>query len=218
LTTVPNVRTPRTPNKRGEGVRLREEILDAAHGILESTGTEDALTLRAVARAAGVTAPAIYAHFDDRYAILRTVVESTFAELASDMRAAADAHGRTADPIGRLRAVCRAYLTFAADRPHHYRVLFERHRVSAAELGDTGAVNHDVRDMIGADAFGVLLDATAACIESGASRATAPAPATTRIWIGLHGQATLQASLPWFPWPDRSELAESIMTRLADLV
>lgn len=31
----------------------------------------------------------------------------------------------------------------------------------------------------------------------------------------LHGQATLLASLPWHPWPDRDRLADDIITRLA---
>ena len=204
----------RTPNRRGEGSKLRTEILAAASGILETTGNDDAITLRAVAREAGITAPAIYAHFADRYEIVRTVVEAAFTELAVVMRTAAAAH---ADPIDRLRAVCHAYLDFAAERPHHYRVLFERHRTTTGNVSGTTVPNADVRTMVGADAFGVLLDTTTACIESGASTATAPVPTTTRVWVGLHGQASLQASLPWHPWPDRDVLAEDILVRLAEL-
>jgi len=55
--------------------------------------------------------------------------------------------------------------------------------------------------MVGADAFGVLLDAVQDCTGSGASTETSPLQATIRVWVGLHGLATLQASLPWFPWP-----------------
>lgn len=206
---------PRTPNKRGEGAKLRDEIVAAASGILGSTGSDDAVTLRAVARAAGITAPAIYAHFADRYDILRTVVATTFAELAAALNAAAVAHEQ---PVERLLAVGHAYLDFAAEHPHHYRVLFERHRASGANLSGTSTVNTDVRTMVGADAFGVLLDATAACIDSGASAAHDPVETTDRVWIGLHGQATLQASLPWHPWPaDRYRLAYDIIRRLADL-
>jgi AcrR family transcriptional regulator len=206
---------PRVPNRRGEGARLREDILRAAGNILEASGSDDAVTLRGVARLAGVTAPAIYAHFTDRYDILRTVVESTFAQLATALQEGADTQ---TEPVPRLQAVCRAYLTFAAERPHHYRVLFERHRTAETNVNGTNMANTDVRTMVGADAFGVLLKATAACIRSGASQDRDPVATTTRVWIGLHGQATLQASLPWHPWPDRDELANDIMMRLADLV
>ena len=41
--------TRRTPNRRGEGAKLREDILDAARGLIEERG-EQAVTLRAVAR------------------------------------------------------------------------------------------------------------------------------------------------------------------------
>jgi hypothetical protein len=71
--------------------------------------------------------------------------------------------------------------------------------------------------MVRADAFGVLLQAVDACIRSGASAATEPTATATRVWIGLHGQATLQTSLPWFPWPESGTLADDLMTRLADL-
>jgi AcrR family transcriptional regulator len=201
-----------TRNRQGEGIKLREEILAAAGRLLESTGNDDAVTLRAVAREAGITAPAIYAHFADRGEILRTVVELSFTELAITLRTAAEAHD---EPVDRLRAVGRSYLEFAVAQPNHYRMLFERHRTEAA--GGGGPVSTDVRTIVGADAFGVLLDATDDCIRAKASTASAAAPTATRIWIGLHGQATLQASLPWFPWPDSDQLADDILTRLADL-
>jgi AcrR family transcriptional regulator len=204
----------RTANRRGEGTKLREDILAAANGILESTGSDDAITLRAVARQVGVTAPAIYAHFSDRYEILRTVVENTFAELAATLGVVAE---RSGDPVQRLRALCHAYLDFAAEQPHHYRVLFERRRTTGVHVSGAAEPDIDVRTMVGADAFGVLLRATADCIDSGASTAMSAESTATRIWIGLHGQATLQASLPWFPWPDRDQLADDVMTRLADL-
>jgi AcrR family transcriptional regulator len=205
----------RRPNRRGEGDRLRGEILAAAGTILAREGSDDAVTLRAIAREAGITAPAIYAHFSDRWEILRTVVVATFAELAKVMAAATVGLD---DPVDRLRAVCHAYLDFAAAQPHHYRVLFERHRTAPVNLRGTGEPNTDVRSMVGADAFGVLLDATIACITAGVSRATEPVDATNQIWIGLHGQATLQASMPWHPWPaNRGRFADHIIDLLAEL-
>ncbi len=202
-----------TRNRQGRGSLLRADILAAASRILEATGSDDAVTLRAIAREAGITAPAIYAHFADRDAIRFTVIETTFAELAAALQAAAEAHAR---PVERLRAVCRAYLDFAVERPHHYRILFERHR--AARGGAAGPAAPDVQSIVGADAFAVLLRAAEAVIASGDSTAHAPTETATRLWLGLHGQATLRASLPWFPWPDRDHLGDEMMRRLADLV
>ncbi|SHF78138.1 transcriptional regulator, TetR family [Jatrophihabitans endophyticus] len=210
MATTPAGRHIRNP--QGTGGRLRADILAAAGRILESTGSDDAVTLRAIAREAGITAPAIYAHFADRDAIRRTVIEQTFTQLATVLTTAADTEH---EPVARLHVVCHAYLDFAARRPHHYRLLFERHR--AARGADAGPAAPDVGSIVGADAFGVLLQAADSCIRSGASTAVDPVASATRVWVGLHGQATLQASLPWFPWPPADRLATDVVRRMADL-
>lgn len=71
--------------------------------------------------------------------------------------------------------------------------------------------------IIGADAFGVLLDAVRACVEAGDSAETSAPAAAVRVWVSLHGMATLRASLPWFPWPPRDALLDDLVRRAADL-
>jgi AcrR family transcriptional regulator len=204
----------RTRNRRGQGAQLREDIVTAASQILEATGQDEAVTLRAVAREVGITAPSIYAHFPDRVAIVMAVAERTFDELTAHLRPAA-ASGLA--PVPRLQAVARAYLDFAATHPHAYRVLFERHRLeqpTAPAHTDPGA---DVQSMVGAQAFAVLLAAVRDCIDSGASTEPSALQATIRLWIGLHGLATLHASLPWFPWPPTTPMIDQLIDRLTDL-
>src|SRR3954469_24853831 len=108
----------RARNRRGEGARLRADIVAAAVDLLDETGDEQAVTLRAVARKVGISAPSIYRHFPDRQAILLALAQETFAELADQL---SEATGT--DPVTRLRAVCAAYLDFAATRPQHYRMM-----------------------------------------------------------------------------------------------
>src|ERR1700753_3835539 len=201
----------RRRNKRGQGAQLRDDIVAAASTLLEQTGDEDAFTLRAVARAAGITAPAIYAHFADRDEIKLAVVQRTFSTLAEALRPAPP---ERAQPVRALYAVWRAYLAFAASHPNLYRVLFERHRRAAIEVGVT---TEDVTTMIGADAYGVLLGAVRTCVDAGDSAETSVQAAAVRVWISLHGMATLRASLPWFPWPPRDTLMEELVQRAADL-
>jgi AcrR family transcriptional regulator len=201
----------RRRNKRGQGAQLRDDIVHAASTLLEQTGDEDAFTLRAVARAAGITAPAIYAHFTDRDEIKLAVVQRTFATLAEALH---PAPAEQAQPVLDLYAVCRAYLDFAADHPNLYRVLFERHRQAAVTPGTSGA---NVTTIIGADAYGVLLDAVRACVEAGDSAAGSAEAAAVRVWVSLHGMVTLRASLPWFPWPPRDTLLDELVQRAADL-
>jgi AcrR family transcriptional regulator len=202
---------PRQRNRRGQGALLRDDIVQAASTLLEQTGQEEALTLRAVARAAGITAPSIYPHFRDPDEIKLAVVRRTFSTLAEVLRSAS---AQQAQPVPALYAVCRAYLDFAAEHPHLYRVLFERHRREAVEPGAAGL---DVTTIIGADAFGVLLDAVRACVDAGESAETSAQAAAVRVWVSLHGMATLRASLPWFPWPPRDTLLDELVSRAADL-
>lgn len=194
---------PRTPNRRGEGARLRADIVAAARRLLERSGHEDALTLRAVAREAGIAAPSIYGHFADREQILDAVVAGVFGELEDAVRAAADAEP---DPARRLAGVCQAYLDFADRQPAAYRVLFGRSRGAAAE-----EVPREMSDLAGAGAFRVMADAVAAArAANGVSPEKAdvatPDPAilteATALWVALHGYATLRTAVPVFPWPD----------------
>jgi AcrR family transcriptional regulator len=209
MATAENQARPR--NKRGSGARLHDDIVQAARTLLEQTGRNDAVTLRAVARVAGVTAPSIYAHFADRDEILLAVIERTFAELATALRPTA---ASPEPPVPALYSVCRAYLDFADQHPHLYRVLFERHHNAP---DDTVQGHNDVATMIGADAFEVLLHAVRACIEAGQSTESSAPAATIRAWVALHGMATLHASLPWFPWPPRENLLDEFITRVVDL-
>ena len=67
---------------------MRAEIVAGAAAVLEETGSEDAVTLRAVARRVGIAAPSIYGHFDDRDQILLAVIADAFAELDAALVAA----------------------------------------------------------------------------------------------------------------------------------
>ncbi len=127
----------RTRNPRGQGGKLRDDILAAATSILEESGSEEAVTLRAVARRASITAPSIYAHFEDRDAVIEAVLDSAFSDLSAAILHAMEAER---DPVDRLHAGCLAYLDFARDRPHRYRTLFGRRRDLPA-LGFGGDVD-----------------------------------------------------------------------------
>ncbi len=128
--------TSRERNRRGEGGRLGADILAAATSLLEETGSEEAVTLRAVARAVGIAAPSIYAHFPDRDAIVDAIVDEAFGELDDAITAAFDTE---TDPLRRLSAGAAAYLRFAEQRPHRYRLLFGRSEPLGQSTGEPGS-------------------------------------------------------------------------------
>jgi AcrR family transcriptional regulator len=203
----------RERNPRGTGGRLREEIVASAFALLEQGGTEDAITLRAVARGAGITAPSIYAHFADRDAIVEAVVIEAFGQLSTALHEATD---DVADPVARVNAGCRAYLRFASERPHRYRLLFGR---PWNEPGDAGTplTREEFEALPGTDTFGILVSCVSDCVAAGRSTSTDPFADAAALWSGLHGYSTLHTSLPNFPWPAADATINDIITRLARL-
>lgn len=202
----------RSRNRRGEGALLRQPILDAAQALLDETGDEQAVTLRAVARRVGIAAPSIYAHFADRQAILLALVQDTFAELGGALGAAVDAAGP--DPERRLRSACAAYLSFAADRPQRYRVLFGGvWNAGAAVQAGTMSVA-DVHEL-GHEVLELLVATLTDCVTAGRSTSTDPSADATALWLGLHGLAHQRAVVHSFPWP--ADIEDRLVVPLAHL-
>ncbi|HJU64516.1 MAG TPA: TetR/AcrR family transcriptional regulator [Gemmatimonadaceae bacterium] len=107
---------------------LRQALLDAALPLLRKGGPQ-ALTLRAVARAVGVSQTAPYRHFADRSALVAAVAEDGFRRLHGQLMAAAAAPEKTlgkATQTARagLQAIALAYVRFALAHPAEYRVMF----------------------------------------------------------------------------------------------
>ena len=99
---------------------LRNALVATALTALEEQGAE-ALTLREVARRAGVSHAAPYRHFADRSALLFAVAERGFQLLLERLREAAAAHS---DPHARVRAALADYVRFGRDAPRQVALMF----------------------------------------------------------------------------------------------
>ena len=196
-------------NPRGEGTRLRDEIIQGAADLLDEGGGEEAVTLRAVARRIGIAAPSIYRHFADRDEILLAVVQEAFAELKARLQAVLD--DGPDDPVERLRQVCTTYLDFGLERPRRYRILFGA-LWSAEKAQSNPAVAPDAAE-IGQDVFALVVEALQGCVDAGASTSTDAFADAAALWVGLHGLAQLRPAAPMFPWPE--DLPEAVIRRLA---
>jgi AcrR family transcriptional regulator len=198
----------RPKNRRGEGSRLRGEIIRGAAALLERSGSREAITLRAVAREVGISAPSIYAHFETLDEIIDAVLAETFERLRQAITAASDEH---TDPYGRLLAGCRAYVQFGLDHPAPYRVLFARQRAGSHDAAE-GAPE---RRPVGLDTFQVLVDSIAETAGAGASDSTDPQGDAANLWTALHGLVTLRSDLRRFPWPPLDAQLDTIVRHLA---
>lgn len=219
--TTPDI--SRRRNRRGEGSRLRDDIVQSATRILQQRGSEDAVTLRAVAREAGITAPSIYAHFPNPAAIIGAVVAETFEALTAALRASREGID---DPVQRLLAQCYGYLRFAEEHPGLYRVLFSRARRIDQPVGvspsspdaarETAAKNAVIVEA-GTPAFDILVDAISGCIRAGRSASQDPFLDAVALWSALHGYIALRAAAPEFPWPDEPDIIEAMVVAQARL-
>jgi AcrR family transcriptional regulator len=198
--------TRRQRAPRGEGERLRSQILDAAERLLVSLGSDEAVSIRAIAEAVGVTPPSIYRHFEDKDELLYQVCERRFA----DFNAALDSADVPTDPVEAMRALGRAYVGFALAHPEHYKVLM----MTARE--------RDIKrpDSQGTRAFNRLVEATQRCIDEGLCAGDDAEQLAVALWSGVHGLCSLIITSKGFSWPGSpEELGETLLdTQLRGLL
>ena len=157
---------------------LRRALVDAARRILEAEGPT-ALSLRAVAREAGVSPAAPYHHFKDKAELLDAVAQEGWQMLDASMAAAKAG----AEPQEKLTALGIAYVCFARDNPALYRVMYDAARDKEALPEEQMKDNED-------SAYCKVRDTM---IEQGADPEAAVdlELATTAAWCSAHGLAEM---------------------------
>jgi len=183
--------TPVTPEA---SVDVRRAVLDGALDIIATEGAE-AVSMREVARRAGVSHQAPYHYFGDRAGIFAAISEEGF-------RAFTDAFREALDQPGDVAANClRAYVSFAIEHKGHYRVMFR------SDI--CGIETHELTMNAADEAFLTLLDlAEAVDPQRDPSDAMALPVA---LWAQAHGLATLIIDSPLLAkLPPESNLDELI--------
>lgn len=182
---------------------LRRALLLAARQLVDRGGSS-ALTLRAAAQQAGVSPAAPYRHFEDRDALLAAVLAEGFRELAATTDAARIS---ALAPVDSYLAVGSAYLQFASEHPHLYRLMFgpECNKLQHPDLLEAGQ-----------EAFGVVLRAAHECTAAGLTGSRSPEDVAIAGWSVVHGLASLQTDgvlerVTQRPLPDVAQALFSIL-------
>ena len=174
---------------------LHRALLDAAWRLVAEKGLA-ALTLREVARAAGVSHAAPYHHFPTRTALLDALAEEGFAGLdraMAEAKAGPAAGGpaevgqtpRPVDGADVMVRIGRAYVDFACAHPEQLQVMFRpRHHESEGPPPPALAE-------IGAQAYGHLADGVRVCQAQGLAPAGDPNELALSAWSLVHGFASL---------------------------
>jgi AcrR family transcriptional regulator len=164
---------------------LREQVLAASLALIEEDGVA-ALSLREVARRAGVSHQAPYHHFGHKEAIVAELVARGFTRLAERLEATERARGGASR---RLMLAGRAYVAFALAEPASFRIMFRPELVDRAAFPTAGNA--------GARAYAPLVRLVTECHAGGRAPRTGSAAAeridtlVTMHWSLVHGLATL---------------------------
>jgi AcrR family transcriptional regulator len=198
--TAPAAGAGRPPRlRKGEGRQLRAEILEATERLLLATGSEEAVSIRAVADAVGVTPPSIYRHFADKNALIFDVSARHFAALESRLR---EACAGIDDPVERLVALGHAYIEFGVANPEPYRIMFmtSHSHVPEEYHGDVLAKSA---------AFNLLLDCVEDALAAGRLRSDRgdANELALGLWARVHGLTSLWVSMPDMLWAEDAEFA-----------
>lgn len=203
-------KSQRPRNPRGQGARLRDELVEAASTLLSESADVNQLTLRGVAKKVGIAATSVYPHFADVEQLAAAVAARCFAEL----NAATSAAGQGSQgPRDILLARCGAYCEYALAHPGHYRVMFQ---VERPDLAPTAV--YSLEQSPGRPALDRLVQDIKRCQEAGlTSTCDNPTRLAVLVWAELHGLVILRLSRPRFPWPPLDELIDDAVCRLVGM-
>ena len=189
---------PRRPNARGQGERLREEIISAAVEMLGELADDEALSLRAVARAVAISPTSVYLYFPDRDALVAAAMERCHGEI---LQAADDAEAAQPDPALALRARILAQAAWVQEHPGIHKVMHE------------SQVGMPFKAIL----FARMTAAVQRCMDAGLAPPGDAAAVALDLRTAVIGMLSLRINEPGLPWPPLSEQADRFLTRLVGL-
>lgn len=163
----------------------KDRILSCAREIYLRDGYAY-LSMRKVAACAGISATAIYRHFQDKEALLIQLMAEGFARFQQHL----DDARQGGEPMADLRAAAEAYADFALTHPADYTILFS----APDELMELKRQDPERAQQRRAS-FWLLVELVEAVIATQAAHTDGPVPdpetAALRLWGHMHGMVSL---------------------------
>lgn len=182
----------------------RDRILTHACDLILADGIEG-FSLRKLARTLGVTAPALYRHFDSKEEVLRSVIAEGFKTFGAYLYRSLEGH----TPRERLALCGKSYVAFALEHPRYYEVI----HLSPAVLGFVEMPEEALGPACATRQF--LSDRVRECMQDGILAEDDTEVVATSIWAFAHGLVSLYLGgvLP-VPRDEFPAFVESTMVRL----
>jgi AcrR family transcriptional regulator len=162
-----------------------ELLLTHAAEVIATEGVE-AVSLRDVARRAGVSRAAPYHYFADKAEMVARVGALGFRRLGEHITEAASKHR---DPVKQLRAGLLAYINFALSEPHFFHLMFSGILARPIDADDESLPAFS--SLAARGAFELLPRAVQTAQERGVMRSGDPVLIANVFWAYAHGVAVL---------------------------
>ncbi|MFC5569866.1 TetR/AcrR family transcriptional regulator [Lysobacter yangpyeongensis] len=156
-----------------------ERILRAARVLFERGGAQ-AVSMRRVADAVGLTPMAIYRHFPNREALLRRISDDSFDEIARHWIA----RNRGGDVLARVIGLQRIYLDYALSHPHLFDHAFSARRAGARQYPEDFRAGRS-------PTLTVAAEAVAEAMQAGLLRGDDEWDVAMTLWAHTHGLVAL---------------------------
>jgi AcrR family transcriptional regulator len=198
--------------RRGEGDRLREEILAVAEQLLFEHADPETVSIRAIGQRVGVTAPSIYRHFPDKDALITAVCRRGFDRMGDVM---ASHLAGVIDPLDRIHAMATGYCAFALSNPAQYRVLLMSPNIDHHQHVNDEPISSSVAELIDRSemhGLHLLTDLVNDAILQKCIVGFDAVGLSLMLWSSVHGMVSLRIADPLFPWPPVEEQLRIMFT------
>jgi AcrR family transcriptional regulator len=189
--------TPRDRNPRGQGERLREQIVDAAIRMLDELGDDQPLSMRAVAREIGVAATSVYLHFADRDELVYAALKKAHNDLMESVQQTAGP-----DPVAELRARLRVLGSWSSEHRGLYKVLNESTLNQRADMSFKLGIREQTAEVV------------QRCMDAGLVPRDDAAAVAFDLRAAVHGTVSMRVNQPDLSWPPLEDQIDRFLVKL----